>query len=67
LNEALYDTAPRTRTKRGEERREREEREAWRELIIRKNREEMPATKQELSLLINPLVPESVQHNNRVS
>jgi hypothetical protein len=26
----------------------------------------MPATKQELSLLINPLVPESVQHNNRV-
>jgi len=26
----------------------------------------MPPTKQELSLLINPLVPESVQHNNRV-
>ncbi|RAL00488.1 EMC6 family protein [Aspergillus ibericus CBS 121593] len=25
----------------------------------------MPPTKQELSLLINPLVPESVQHNNR--
>ncbi|KAL4961667.1 EMC6 family protein [Aspergillus stella-maris] len=26
----------------------------------------MPPTNQELSLLINPLVPESVQHNNRV-
>ncbi|KAL2007862.1 hypothetical protein VTN00DRAFT_7844 [Thermoascus crustaceus] len=26
----------------------------------------MPPTQQELSLLINPLVPESVQHNNRV-
>ncbi|KAL2815849.1 hypothetical protein BDW59DRAFT_12622 [Aspergillus cavernicola] len=26
----------------------------------------MPPTTQELSLLINPLVPESVQHNNRV-
>lgn len=26
----------------------------------------MPPTKQEISLLINPLVPESVQHNNRV-
>lgn len=26
----------------------------------------MAPTKQELSLLINPLVPESVQHNNRV-
>ncbi|KAI9931632.1 hypothetical protein ASPWEDRAFT_37521 [Aspergillus wentii DTO 134E9] len=26
----------------------------------------MPPTKQELSLLIKPLVPESVQHNNRV-
>ncbi|KAN0077833.1 hypothetical protein V8E54_006137 [Elaphomyces granulatus] len=26
----------------------------------------MPTTKQELSLLVNPLVPESVQHNNRV-
>ncbi|KAE8148517.1 hypothetical protein BDV25DRAFT_168380 [Aspergillus avenaceus] len=26
----------------------------------------MPATKQEISLLINPLVPESVQHNNRI-
>ncbi|BDD54588.1 hypothetical protein MAP00_000193 [Monascus purpureus] len=25
----------------------------------------MPPTKQELSLLIDPLVPESVQHNNR--
>ncbi|GKZ32308.1 hypothetical protein AbraIFM66950_001612 [Aspergillus brasiliensis] len=25
----------------------------------------MPPTKQELSLLINPLVPESLQHNNR--
>ncbi|PWY82835.1 hypothetical protein BO70DRAFT_379405 [Aspergillus heteromorphus CBS 117.55] len=25
----------------------------------------MPLTKQEISLLINPLVPESVQHNNR--
>lgn len=27
----------------------------------------MPPTQQELSLLIHPLVPESVQHNNRVS
>jgi hypothetical protein len=27
----------------------------------------MPPTSQELSLLINPLVPESLQHNNRVS
>lgn len=26
----------------------------------------MAPTKQELSLLINPLVPEAVQHNNRV-
>ncbi|KAL2868800.1 EMC6 family protein [Aspergillus lucknowensis] len=26
----------------------------------------MPPTAQELSLLINPLVPESVQHNNRI-
>ncbi|KAH8700590.1 hypothetical protein BGW36DRAFT_425406 [Talaromyces proteolyticus] len=26
----------------------------------------MPPTQQELSLLIHPLVPESVQHNNRV-
>ncbi|KAL4928513.1 EMC6 family protein [Aspergillus undulatus] len=26
----------------------------------------MPPTNQELSLLVNPLVPESVQHNNRV-
>ncbi|OJK01016.1 hypothetical protein ASPACDRAFT_42515 [Aspergillus aculeatus ATCC 16872] len=26
----------------------------------------MPPTKQELSLLINPLVPESLAHNNRV-
>ncbi|EYE91475.1 EMC6 family protein [Aspergillus ruber CBS 135680] len=26
----------------------------------------MPPTKQEISLLINPLVPESVQHNNRI-
>ncbi|KAL3454557.1 hypothetical protein BJX65DRAFT_260812 [Aspergillus insuetus] len=26
----------------------------------------MPPTSQELSLLINPLVPESLQHNNRV-
>ncbi|KAE8134614.1 hypothetical protein BDV38DRAFT_158522 [Aspergillus pseudotamarii] len=26
----------------------------------------MPPTKQEISLLINPLVPENVQHNNRV-
>jgi hypothetical protein len=26
----------------------------------------MPPTKQEISLLINPLVPEAVQHNNRV-
>lgn len=26
----------------------------------------MTATKQELSLLINPIVPEAVQHNNRV-
>lgn len=26
----------------------------------------MAPTKQELSLLINPLVPESVQHNTRV-
>lgn len=26
----------------------------------------MPLTTQELSLLLNPLVPESVQHNNRV-
>ena len=27
----------------------------------------MPLTTQELSLILNPLVPESVQHNNRVS
>lgn len=27
----------------------------------------MPPTKQELSLLINPIVPESIQHNYRVS
>jgi len=26
----------------------------------------MTATKQELSLLINPIVPEAVQHNNRI-
>ncbi|KAE8352088.1 hypothetical protein BDV28DRAFT_8259 [Aspergillus coremiiformis] len=26
----------------------------------------MPPTKQEISLLINPLVPEAVQHNNRI-
>ena len=32
----------------------------------KKERTKMPPTKQELSLLINPLVPESVQHNNRV-
>ncbi|KAF7591935.1 hypothetical protein BBP40_000843, partial [Aspergillus hancockii] len=29
-------------------------------------RTKMPPTKQEISLLINPLVPEAVQHNNRI-